>query len=138
MRIGGPEPPLKQPNTLSHRTSNSNMPIIFHLKSMRNSKLFVDNPLLDFKAPLLYIVLQLLIALPILVSCFYQGISLILVGLFGISTVVAIIFYYRVACTNPGYIMGSAADVDKRSGAYNPKDYQVESDRKAKISQVEA
>lgn len=34
--------------------------------------------------------------------------------------------------------MGSVADVDKRSGAYNPKDYQVESDRKAKISQVEA
>lgn len=94
--------------------------------------------ILDFKAPLLYIILQLLIALPIFVSCFYQGISLIMVGLFGISTVVATILYFKVACTNPGYILGSAADVDKRSGAYNPKDYQVDSDRKAKISQIEA
>jgi len=40
MRIGGPEPPAKQPTTLSHRTSNSNMPILFHLKSMRKSKFF--------------------------------------------------------------------------------------------------
>jgi hypothetical protein len=41
MRIGGPEPPSKQPTTLSHRTSNSNMPILFHLKSMRKSKFFI-------------------------------------------------------------------------------------------------
>jgi hypothetical protein len=37
--------------------------------------------------------------------------------------VITIILYFKVACTNPGYILGSEADVEKRAGAYNPKDY---------------
>jgi len=40
-------------------------------------------------------------------------------------------FYFKVALTNPGYILGSEADVEKRAGAYDPKHYQVNSDRKA-------
>ena len=34
-----------------------------------------------------------------------------------------IVFYFFVACKNPGFIMGSNADVVKKAGAYNPKDY---------------
>jgi len=38
-------------------------------------------------------------------------------------TITSIIFYFFVACKNPGFIMGSNADVVKKAGAYNPKDY---------------
>ena len=62
-------------------------------------------------------------------------ISLFLRVLFVLSSAVSIALYFRLAFTNPGFIMGSGADVEKRAGAYNPKHYQVESDKKAKPQQ---
>jgi hypothetical protein len=52
-----------------------------------------------------------------------ESVNLYLMLLFGLQSVLAISFYFKVACTNPGYIMGSEEDVEKRAGAYNPKDY---------------
>lgn len=61
--------------------------------------------------------------MPIFVNCYIEKVNLYLILLFGLQSALAIIFYFKVACTNPGYIMGSEEDVEKRAGAYNPKDY---------------
>jgi hypothetical protein len=57
-------------------------------------------------------------------------VSISLIILLFLSTSLTLYFYFKVALTNPGYILGSEADVEKRAGAYNPKHYQVNSDRK--------
>jgi hypothetical protein len=105
----------------------SGKPLTFHFKSNRISKCL---SIPDCRAPVIYILLQLLIAAPVLANCVMQEVSGLLIGIFAISSCVAIYFYFLVACTNPGYIMGSSADVESRAGAYDPKDYQVESERK--------
>jgi len=38
----------------------------------------------------------------------------------------AIIFYLKSAWTNPGYLIGSAEDVAKKAGAYDPKDWIIQ------------
>ena len=43
-------------------------------------------------------------------------------------TILALIYYLRSAWTNPGYLIGSAADEAKRAGAYDPKMYAVNTD----------
>ena len=80
----------------------------------------------------MYIVLQCLLAIPILVNSITEQISPVGCFMFVIATILAIILFFCVACTNPGYIMGSAEDVKNRAGAYDPKHYQVESGRKVK------
>jgi len=57
-------------------------------------------------------------------------ISFKLMSFFGLVTIGAIVLFMMVACTNPGYIQGSQTDVGRRAGAYNPKDYQVNTERK--------
>lgn len=74
--------------------------------------------------------LQLAVAVPIVVNCIAEELPTLLTGIFTISTITAIIFYFILAFTNPGYLIGSGTDVNRRAGAYNPKDYQVESNRK--------
>ena len=39
--------------------------------------------------------------------------------------ILTVIYYLRVAWTNPGFLIGSAADVAKKAGAYDPKDWIV-------------
>ena len=39
--------------------------------------------------------------------------------------ILSTIYYLRVAWTNPGYLIGSAADVEKKAGAYDPKDWII-------------
>lgn len=38
----------------------------------------------------------------------------------------ALVYYLRASWTNPGYLIGSAADVAKKSGAYDPKLYAID------------
>ena len=45
-------------------------------------------------------------------------------------TSLTLLTYLQVALTNPGYIKGNKDDVDRRAGAYDPKHYQVNSERK--------
>ena len=44
---------------------------------------------------------------------------------FSVVSIVALIYYLRCAWTNPGYLIGSAADVASKSGAYDPKLYAI-------------
>jgi hypothetical protein len=86
----------------------------------------------DNKTPVFYILLQFIIAVPILFNSMSEQISPFGCFMFVVSTIGAIILYFCVACTNPGFIMGSVEDVESRAGPYDPKHYQVESDRKVK------
>ena len=43
-----------------------------------------------------------------------------------IVSIVALIYYLRSAWTNPGYLIGSAADEARKAGAYDPKLYAVD------------
>lgn len=43
-----------------------------------------------------------------------------------IVSVFALIYYLRSAWTNPGYLIGSAADEAKKAGAYDPKMYAID------------
>ena len=43
-----------------------------------------------------------------------------------VISVLALIYYLRCASTNPGYLIGSAADVASKSGAYDPKLYAID------------
>lgn len=43
-------------------------------------------------------------------------------------TIMALIYYLRSAWTNPGYVIGSAIDIAKRSGAYDPKMYAIDAE----------
>ena len=45
---------------------------------------------------------------------------------FSICSILAIIYYLRVAWTNPGYIMGSVHDPTQWADAYDQKVYSVE------------
>jgi len=49
----------------------------------------------------------------------------LLTVMFGVSCLLAFIFYFLLACTNPGFIIGSGKDVERKAGAYDPKDYQI-------------
>ena len=58
-----------------------------------------------------------------MINCFKENVSVKLTIAFMLFTITSIVFYFFVACKNPGFIMGSNADVVKKAGAYNPKDY---------------
>ena len=51
---------------------------------------------------------------------------------FALISLAAFYLNYYLACTNPGFLMGSEKDVQKLAGSYDPKHYQVQSDRKVK------
>lgn len=80
----------------------------------------------------------MLIALPICLNCIEEDVPTFVILLFMFSTGSAILCYFMLACSNPGFIMGSGSDVERRAGAYDPKDYQVESDRKVKQAELES
>ena len=76
----------------------------------------------DILAPVLYMILQGLVTVPLL-NVGYQYLSTFQLILMFLSTSLAVVMYCKVAFTNPGYIKGNEADVEKRAGAYNPKHY---------------
>lgn len=92
---------------------------------MQSSKstLFFSFLISDWKAPLLYITLQGAIALPIGLNCLKIDVPAWVIFIFLMSTFAAVFCYIMLAFCNPGYIMGSGQDVERRAGAYNPKDY---------------
>lgn len=79
---------------------------------------------------MLYLTAQAFILCPIVIGHFTTSSSdhnSELAFLFFV-TIMALIYYLRSAWTNPGYVIGSAIDIAKRSGAYDPKMYAIDAE----------
>jgi hypothetical protein len=68
---------------------------------------------------------------PVIYECFADEHNNSIIAFFAITSLTSIILFFCVAMRNPGFIQGSKTDVTRRAGAYNPKHYQIESERKA-------
>jgi hypothetical protein len=72
------------------------------------------------------------IGVPTLLNSYEMGLSQSAIYCYSVVALISISLYFYIACTNPGFLIGSGQDVERRAGAYDPKHYQIDSERKQK------
>ena len=73
-----------------------------------------------------YAILQIVLSgFPLASALIQEEVETRILLIFFAMSILTWVCYGLVACTNPGYVLGSSSDEARRAGAYDPKMYAV-------------